>query len=176
MSALLDSTFPRIVRTIATVFAVAIVHAQPSIKPGDFPTIHIATPDENVQRTFLRQHNAIAVEAERLLEPARFQLYSSVGAKLRLRPADVILILRESQRFSGDSSREMERLAQLPAARIEDARRVDIERIKVQSRLVQEAMSRIRSGLDTRSRNRFEATLYTQYDQRPSAPQSGIKP
>ena len=176
MSALLDPIFPGIVRTIVTVFAVAIVHAQPTIKPGDFPTIQIATPDENVQRAFLRQHTSIAVEVERLPETARFHLYSSVGAKLKLRPADVILILRESQRFSVDSSREMERLAQLPTARIEDARKVGIERIKVQSRLVREAMSRIRSGLDTRSRNRLGATLYTQYDLRPSAPQSGVKP
>jgi hypothetical protein len=176
MSALCDSSFPKIVRTVVIVFAVVIVYAQPSIKPGDFPTIHIATPDENVQRAFLRQHALIAAEAERLPEAARLQLYSSVGAKLRLRPADVILILRESQRFSVDSSRESERLAQLPVARIDDARKVDLERIKVQSRLVREAMSRIRSGLDTRSRNRFEATLYTQFDQRPSAPIAGVKP
>jgi hypothetical protein len=143
--------------------------AQPPAKAGDFPRIHFAVPSDDINRRFFAEYALFAAEAEKLPAASRTAFYASAGVKLKLRASDALLVLRESLRFDVEHKRELARLVPAPDTKAEDAQKLRIERNRVQSRLVREAMQRIHDGLDTRGRNRLQATIYTKYDFRPTA-------
>ena len=150
---------------VATFVVTPLLDGQvPAPRLGEFPKLHLAIPDERIYRRFLTEQAINATEAEKLKPESRAAMYSSVAGKLRLRANDVLLIMRESQRHAADQTREFARIESALSAQPGNQQASQIEKVRVRSQLTMGTMKRIRAGLDSRSRNRLEATLLTQYD------------